>query len=314
MRMKPRMIFVTVAVSLLVLPLALMAQDWTGMGRLQGKVLDQQGKPVTGALVTLHPAGTKEGPAPLHTNGDGFWAILGLASGQWQVSITKDGFLTSQGSVHVPNSGPVPNVVIKLKPIPKEMKERAATAAAVKTIDQGNELMKKGDYAGARKLYEEGLTHLQDKQKPIVLRGIAQTYFRENNVDEAVATLKRALAIVPKDPATLQLMASLLVSANREDEAKQYLDQIPAGSAIDADTVFNVGIKLYNEKKYDQAQSEFSRVVSAQPDNPDAYYYRGLCYLAQGNSAKAKPDLEKYLQLAPTGSHAEEVKEFLKSL
>ncbi|HKI84442.1 MAG TPA: tetratricopeptide repeat protein, partial [Candidatus Krumholzibacteria bacterium] len=241
MERKIRTIALAAATALVLIALPLTAQDWTGNGRMQGRVLDQEGNPIAGAEIVLHPPGSKEaGPAALHTGKDGQWAILGLAPGQWSVTISKDGYVSSEGTVHVPGAGPAPMVVIKLRPVPKEVREKIAAAAAVDSIQKGNTLMQKKDYAGARKLFEEALEKLPDAQKPIVLRGIAQTYYREGNSKDAIGTLKRALTLEPKDPATLQLMATLLVADNREDEAKQYLDQIPAGGAIDTDTALNI--------------------------------------------------------------------------
>jgi Tfp pilus assembly protein PilF len=119
---------------------------------------------------------------------------------------------------------------------------------------------------------------------------------------------------VPDDPVTLQLMVNLLVGANREAEAKTYMDKLPQGAKIDANSLLNIGIKSFNDGKMDQALAQFDRVVKENPELPDAYYYRALVYLNQDKKAEAKADLQKLLQLDPNNKYANDAKEFLKDL
>src|SRR5580693_7871793 len=118
-------------VSALAAPLA--AQEWTGHGRAQGVIKDEQGKPVAGAKVTLRPGkgrveATKSGPPPITTDKSGKWAILGLANGPWGVLIEADGYIPSEGQIAVDEFHPSQPVTISLKVIPKEQQQAAQAA------------------------------------------------------------------------------------------------------------------------------------------------------------------------------------------
>ncbi len=139
------------------------------------------------------------------------------------------------------------------------------------------------------------MAHFQLVNHPPILRGIARTYYQEKQPEKAVDTLKQALALKPDDVESLRLIVNLLVATNREPEAQEYMARLPAGATVDPATLLNIGIKSYNEGKMPEALAEFDRVVKENPTLPDAYYYRGLVYLATGKTAEAKADFQKLL-------------------
>lgn len=315
---------------LLVASVPVWSQSWAGKGRLQGQVKDENGKPAEGATITLRNTGDRvdpktDGPASIKTDKNGKWSILGLTSGGWGILIEKEGYLPSEGRLSVNEYTVAQPIVVTLKPIPKEVIQQAqkesSAGQAKASIERGNGLLGEGKYADARAAYQEGLAKLQEQketQDPTVqasiLRAVADTYFREGKTDQAVETLKQALTVVPDDPITLQLLVNLLVGANREAEAKTYMEKLPQGTKVDANTLLNIGIKSFNDGKMDQALSQFDRVVKENPELPDAYYYRALVYLNQGKNAEAKADLQKLLQMDPDSKYAKDAKEFLKDL
>jgi tetratricopeptide (TPR) repeat protein len=313
-----------VLLPLLALPAA--AQQWAGHGRLQGEVKDQQGHPVEGAKITLRvgtgPLDPKaDGPGQMTTNARGKWSILGLTGGPWKVLIEKDGFQPSEGQVSVNEFAASQPINITLNPASAPPPAKDAKAAAPSkgataraNLEHGNELLKEGKYAEAREAYEKGLVDLPVENQPMVYRAIASTYFQEKKVEPAIETIKKALAIAPDDPDSLKLIINLLVDSGREKEAQVYIAKLPAGSAVDPTTLLNIGIKLYNEKKFDEAVGQFSQVIKDNPSVADAFYYRGLAYLAQGKNAEAKGDFQQVLKVDPNYPQANDVKEFLKSL
>jgi tetratricopeptide (TPR) repeat protein len=320
----------TVKTTLLLLTLLLAAgapawsQAWAGRGRLQGAVKDEGGKPVAGAKVTLRKGTDRvdanaDGPAPLTTDKNGKWSILGLAQGAWGVLIEKEGFIPSEGKVQVNEFGPAQPINITLKVIPKEVLEKAeqesAAGQAKAAIERGNALLNEGKYAEARASYQEGMAKLEDKTlHPVILRAIADTYFREDKVDQAIGSLQQALAMAPDDVDSLRLLVNLLVAAGREAEAQAFMEKLPEGTTMDPNTILNLGIKAFNDGKMDQARSHFDRAVKENPGLADAYYYRALVYLNQDRKADAKADLQKLLELDPENKYAKDAREMLKDL
>ena len=304
------------AVGLLVVGVtAAVAQDWAGRGRLNGLVVDPEGNPLEGVLIELHPAADLEtGPEPLYTNKKGRWEYLGLAQGGWTVQLSLEGFMPSEGTVSVNEFGVNPQVKVTLRPIPEEVLEQARKAATVEQLEEGNRLLAEGQLAAARAQYEEALGVLEAENHPPILMGIARTYYQEDNVEGAIETLEKLLAIDPENVVGLKLISELLIAEGREQEAQVYLAKLPEGEILDAAAYLNVAIDLYNRGELDDALIEFERVVANFPDNPDGYYYRGLVHLNKGENEKAAADFNKYLELAPEGSRVAEVQEFLKYL
>ncbi len=319
-----------VALSLTAASVPVWGQAWAGKGRLQGTVKDESGKPVEGAKVTLRKGSDRvdpatDGPASITTDKNGKWSILGLTGGTWGILIEKGGFIPSEGQTPVNEFGPAPPIPVTLKVIPKEViqkaQEESAAGKAKAALERANALLAEGKYAEARAAYQEGMAKLQEQketQDPAVLlsiqRAIADTYFREKNVNQAVETLKQALTLAPDDPVTLQLLVNILVGAGRETEAQTYMAKLPQGTKVDANTLLNIGIQHFNDGKMDQALPQFDRVVKENPDLPDAYYYRALVYLNQDKKAEARADLQKLLEIDPSNKYAKDAREFLKDL
>ncbi len=64
----------------------------------------------------------------------------------------------------------------------------------------------------------------------------------------------------------------------------------------------------------DDALKEFNEVIAANPNLPDAYYYRAMVYLGKQQNPQAKADLQKLLELDPNSKFAKDAKDFLKEL
>lgn len=315
---------VLLAALLLAVGVPVWGQSWAGKGRVQGQVRDESNKPIQGAKVTLRIGTDRvdpnaDGPKSLTTDKNGKWSVLGLAGGAWGILIEKEGFMVSEGQIKVNEFGPAQPINVTLKVPPKEVVQQAEQASeagqAKGALERGNALLSQGQYAAARAAYEEGMAKLPDTSlHASILRAIADTYGKEGNNDQAVATLKKALEHAPDDPVTLQLLVNVLASAGREEEAKEYMAKLPAGATVDPAIILNLGIKAFNSGKMDEAFAEFDRAVKENPQLPDAYYYRALVYLNQDKKAEAKADFQKLLELDPNHANAAEAREFLKDL
>ncbi len=303
-------------------------QSWAGKGRLQGQIKDEQGKPVEGATIVLRKGTGQvdpkaEGPKSVSTDKNGKWSMLGLAGGAWGVLIQKEGFMESQGQVTVNEYAIAQPINITLKVPPKAVmqeaqKQNTQALEAKSALERGNAMLQAGKYADARAAYQEGMSKLEEKDRaalqPAIYLAIADSYSKEGKNDQAIDALKKSLEVDPNNVDTLKLMVSLLVSANREAEAKPYIARLPAGTTMDPAVRLNLGIKAYNEKKPEEALTQFNQVVEENPKLPEVYYYRAMVYISQNKSAQAKADLQKLLELDPNSKFASDAKEFIKEL
>jgi tetratricopeptide (TPR) repeat protein len=86
---------------------------------------------------------------------------------------------------------------------------------------------------------------------------------------------------------------------------------------------FNEGAILTNIGKTDDANTAFDKAIAADPTRADAYYQKGVNMLAKATLDKegkmipppgTKENIEKYLELAPTGPNAESAKQLLEAM
>lgn len=68
-------------------------QAGRGKGRLNGLVVDDEGKPVPGAKVVLQFTREKGIQFETTSNKKGEWAFLGLGSGLWLITASAEGFM-----------------------------------------------------------------------------------------------------------------------------------------------------------------------------------------------------------------------------
>ena len=302
------------AIFFLAVAAELPAQDWRGKARVDGWVKDKSGKPVAGATVTL--ARPKGGGTSIQTNDKGYWAILGLANGPWNIDVSAKGFETRKVTVQLSEGTRIPPMEILLEPAAAPAAGAAApnqAAAEMKAaVEEGNRLLTEKKYAEARAQYEKALTAIPDNAA--LLKGIAQTYHGENNRAKAIETLRKVQQLDPGDNDNRMLLASMLLEDGKLDEGQQLLDGLPPGSVKDPAVYTNVGILFMNKNNPTQAQAYFTKAIELDATQADAYYYRGLSYLGAKKTAEAKTDFKKYLELKPQGEEAKEVREILQTL
>src|SRR5512139_996557 len=89
------------------------AQGWRGMGRVAGKVTDDEGKPLADVVVKLSLPGA--GGTEVKTNSKGEWAIGGIGRGDWNVDFEKPGYDVVRISVSISEYSRIPPVETKLK-------------------------------------------------------------------------------------------------------------------------------------------------------------------------------------------------------
>lgn len=271
------------------------AQDWRGMGRVGGKVVDDDGKPVAGvAIKATLPRSGNRGPES-KSNAKGEWAVGGIAGGEWALEFTRDGFETRTITVPVMEASRLPPMEIRLTRLAPpvadpnvEIREKLIEAA---------ELMNTKQFAQARTIYEDlAAKYPQVKQfRPLV----ARSYYGEGNKPAAIEHLRKALAEDPANVEVTLLLGNTLMEVGQADESRKILASIDESKITDPTVLLNAGIALLNDKKHDEAVQWFDKAVIGFPSHPDGYYYRGITYLSLGKTPEAKADLEKYVSLAP---------------
>jgi tetratricopeptide (TPR) repeat protein len=278
------------------------AQSWRGMAHMNGKVTDEDGKPLEGVVVKLTLPGA--GGTELKSNKKGEWEAGGIARGAWQVDFELSPYEARRITVSVGELSRIPPVEIKLK---LDINE----AIRIEVVKAG-ELIGQGKYAEARACYEAVI-----KKYPNAYRlepYIARTYYLEKNYDEAIKHMKVAIEKDPSDLENKLRLGNILMETGRMDEGRVLLATVDDSAVKDPAIFVNVGISLMNQNKADEALPYFEKAVKNFPEKGDGYYYRGLIRLQKGDTEGTKADFKKFIELSPNAPEAAAARKALEQL
>jgi Tfp pilus assembly protein PilF len=282
------------------------AQDWRGMGRLAGVVVDDTGAPIEGVTVKAVRGESNGGPT-VKTNKKGEFVLAGINGGRWDIDFDKPGYVGTKKSASFQEHDRNPQMTVTMK------KAAVDPNAQIRAdLEKAADLVKQQKFADARAIYESILAQHPDAYQ--VEPYIARTYYAEHQIDPAIDHLRKA---VDKDPANVEvklLLATLLTEKGRSDEARQILASIDESKITDPSTYVNAGIGLINQKKAAEAMPWFDKAIAKFPQAADAYYYRGITELQLEKNDAAKADLTRFLTIAPNAPEAKTAKSILEML
>ena len=297
-------------------PSAATAQDWKGMGRMEGKVLDPDGKPIVGATVKLDLP-SRGGGTVLKTDKKGRWAIAGIAAGQWNIDVEAEGFAARKSTINLPyETSRLAPIEIKLEksgPAPPPPELLAA-------VHKGDEAYKAGRYPEARAEYEKVLA-LRPDLAPTLHELIARCYSQEGQYDKAVAHLLKVLEAQPDNVNLRVVAAQEALRGNMLDKGMQLLKGIDDSAITNPEIFYNIGVIVRNqpdaatdEAKSAMAIDYFSKAIALDAAYVDGYLQRALTYLGRQKVAEARADFQKVVELSPQSPQAEVARKALASL
>jgi len=292
------------------------AQDWKGKGRLEGRITDQDGKPIAGAVVKIRVPGRPDDGPTTKTDDKGRWTVMGLRGGDWKITVEARGFIPGETTFAVSEVYRANPLEYKMAPVPVEAPQPEKTGLppeVVEALNSGNEALAEKRWADARAAFEKVLVTAPDNA-PLLL-ALARSYYGEGNTEKAVEMLKK---ITDKDPANWgawMLVANMLLEKGRLDEGRAALEKVPEASITDPNIFINVGVLFMNKAKMEEAESYFDKAVNLAPAKFDGYYYRGLARIALNKKDGARADFRKVIELAPPDAgEVKDAKQYLEAL
>jgi predicted Zn-dependent protease len=246
-----------------------------GNGRINGKILDDQGKPAQNVLVR----GMRAGDALVleaRTNDKGEWQLTNLAAGKYTFEFMKEGF-----DLKLTKAAPTvdPNVEIQAE------------------VGKAVALQKEGKQADARKIITDLIAKYPTAYRLNAF--VANTYEAEKNYEKAIEHLKIVADKEPNDVEMTTYMAELLAAKGDKAGAQKLLDSIDMSKVPDPTMFINMAIGSINADKPDEAIATLDKVNKAFPTRADVFYYRARAYIKGKKMAEAKADLEKFVAMAP---------------
>ena len=146
----------------------------------------------------------------------------------------------------------------------------------------------------------------------------------DTNMQKAAESWTKAIAINPDDAGLHNNYALTLAGGKKFPEAQAELEKAatlnPAGAG---QYYYNLGALEVNAGQNDAASETFKKAIAIMPPYAEAFYQYGLTLMAKATMDKDGKTIpvpgtaeafQKYLELAPNGSHAEEAKAMLATL
>jgi tetratricopeptide (TPR) repeat protein len=286
-----------------------LAQDWRGVGRIHGTVVDEAGKPVEGASLKAHCA-ERGGGTTIKTNKKGEWVLGGVVGCNWAFDVSAEGYETLQISIRLPGeSSRLAPVRIPLK----KAKTGGASPELQALASKADAAYKEGRFAEARAEYEKLLAARPDLAATIYQQ-IGFSYVQEKQYAQAVEALEKVVAADPQNAQIRAIAAQAALEGRMVDKGRALLAGLDESQIQSADVFFNMGINFFNAGEAADATSYFGKAIAKDPAHVDAYYRRALAYLGQGKTAEAKADFQKVVELAPDGEMGGASKKALESL
>jgi len=336
----------TLTILLMLACTLLVPAAWSQTATVKGKVVDQNGQPVVGAIVQFYSKETGR-KFELKTDKKGQYFTIGATAGTYQVTVTANGQTLAQLSGVPVRYGEENTFDFDLA------KERAAQQQAMpeaqkKQIEEAQKETSKvkglnDKLAAARAAEDAGqfdqavqiLTEAtqMDPGRDLLWSNLAEaerkkaakatdTADKKATYQKAADDYQKAIAISPKAD-YYNNQADALFRAGNVDAAIQAYQQAaqvnPAGAA---QYYFNMGAVYTNTGKVDQAIQAFDKSIEADPNRADAYYWKGVNMMGKatlkGSKMEAPPGtaeaFNKYLELQPNGQFAQPAKDMLASM
>jgi tetratricopeptide (TPR) repeat protein len=294
-------------------------QAGRGIARMGGVVVDKDGKPVEAAKVTA--VFDKSGGSTFETTTDkkGDWAILGVGTGNWLVTVAAKGYLPVTVNTYIRQLDKNPKVTIKLE-------KQAAGSGVVQdeatflTLEEGNAFFKDGKYDTALTMYDEFLAKNPGAYQ--VLLNIGDCYREKGEYDTAIEKYNKLIEQSAGDMTMgknlgakgLAAIGLCFMKQGKFAESQDYFKRSIDMAPQDENLPYNVAEIYFSNQNIDEAIRYFEMAIQIKPDWPDPYYRVALAYLNKGDNAKAAESLEKFIKLEPETERTAQAKAILEAI
>ncbi len=275
------------------------AAAWRGNAKVEGKVVDEAGKPLENVKVAFVFVTANSGFFAT-TKKNGEFSAKDIKAGEWRIVAESPNFITLRQPITIADS--------KSAPISLTLKRDNSPELLIKA----EALFKAGQNAEARTEYMT--VFAAHPELTAINRAIAFTYGREGKHPEALKYLDLALASNPDDSTLLLLATSSATQISDYPRAMGYLAKIDVAALTEPAMLSDAAVNLINKQKAAEGIQVLDRVIARFPEDPDAYFYRGFARLQVSKGTDGKEDLEKYVAMAPSGPMAPKAKELLASV
>lgn len=293
----PRVSFLVVLAAA-ALPILAHAQ---AAGRISGKVVDNEGKPIEGVSVTVTSPDLEGYLEQETTNKKGkFLVAHSDASLVYTYKLEKNGYQTVIERVQ-PSFGSVTMVTVVMPPAGTVASDQPVPPSheAVLAYNAGAEAQIAGDLETAAEKYRRAAE--LDPNLAIAHTGQAGILFIQERWLEAVAEAEKALALDPNDQRALQLRYEAYMKAGETAKAAEAAQAL-AGSVASADVAgraYNDAVDAYQAGDRAKARRMLEEAVVVSPDLVKARVFLAAICGEEGDFDCATAEVARALEVEP---------------
>jgi tetratricopeptide (TPR) repeat protein len=310
-------------------------------GRISGTVTTKDGKPVPNATITLSRLDLNW-KKDLKVDARGAFFQIGLEPKEFELSVSAPGFTPYKEKIKIP-LGDVLTKNVTLLTAGEAPATAAAAAspassaenASIEAENQATEAFNAavGFYSG--KEYAQALAPCQkayngfkealEKTTDEMAKGnlndkfektgrlLGMVHYNLGQADAAKPLLAKHLEKNPKDGVVVAAMLKIAKDSKDKAEEAKYQALMDEIAGPQPEIPYNEGVTALNAGNMKGAKEGALKALKVKADYADAYYILGIAEFGLNNMKAAKEALRKYLELAPNGKKAGEVKEMLHS-
>jgi len=317
-------------------------------GGLTGKVVGQGGAPLAGYTLQIERTEIKWN-SHVKTNKKGEYTYIGLAPGQYKITLLGPDGKSMYFIQHSVGIGDPTEVNFDMGKAQEEAKktqeanpeyqkqvaEQKQSANLKQVFDQGRVLYAQKQYTEAAAIFEKALLLAKDKNIPVVLGQLADTWAKaagtETNPDtrkqdeaKALDYYNKVLALAPDDASLHNNLGNLYAEMGKApDAAAEFKKAADLDPTHASGYYYNLGAIMVNKGQMDEAATALKKATDVDPTNATAWYWYGMALMGK---AQVKPDgtllpapgtieaFQTYLKLAPTGPWAAQAQASIDSL
>jgi tetratricopeptide (TPR) repeat protein len=245
-----------------------------GVSEANGSVVDREGNPIQGAVVTFQAKSNPEVPYAGKTNKKGRYFVSGLFTGKeddvWIMDCKADGL------------------------VPVEVRVESRTVNRVLVGDPMTAKLRPGKKAPEIPIRPLGKATVEWKMAP------AEEGEAEVQAAAEAAAAEAAAAAGEEAPGKDPWVEALtLASAGSLEESVELFQEAVEAEPADAERHETFAKILYRLERYDEAESEANKSVEIEPLRVESHMVLFNVYDARGDLAQAKSVLEAAQQAAP---------------
>jgi len=290
-----------------------------GVHTIQGRVYFPSGETTVGKTIKVSlESATSFGGKSTVTDQDGGFRFNSLEAGGYTVVV--DGgkeYETYRESVSIDREaspgGRIIQVNIQLRPRADSSNPAFAGIPqnALEFYQKGTAAAQKGNPKGAVEFLSKAVA-----LSPSFIQALSELgvqYLKLTQWDKAAETFEALLKLKPSDSVGQLNLGIALFNQKKYQDAEQRLRQaLKLGGPTPH---YYLGLTLVSLKRYPEAQAELELAIKNGGENLAlAHKYLGGLYMAAHRKKEAADELEKYLQLDPKAPEAEKIKTTIKEL